>query len=88
LFNASAVSLGVVTEIALMSTEVIGVGERRTSVMVREPVTVMTPMSSTASSCPAGGGVAASCAQAELAPSAAETPIATKDKRKKVREVI
>jgi hypothetical protein len=31
------VSLGVVTAISLMSTEVIGVGERTVSVMVRDP---------------------------------------------------
>ena len=39
-------SLGVVTAMAPTSTEVIGVGERTASVIVREPVTVMTPSSS------------------------------------------
>jgi hypothetical protein len=45
LFSASAVSLGVVTAIADMSTEVIGVGDRTLSVMTRDPVTVMTSTS-------------------------------------------
>ena len=48
LFSASAVSLGVVTASSAMSTEVIGVGDFTTSVMVRDPVTVMTPISSPA----------------------------------------
>src|SRR6187549_2344350 len=82
LFNASAVSLGVVSAMSSTSTEVIGVGDFRTSVMVREPVTVMTPMSSSTGCC------SGDCAQTELPLRAAETPSATKDARKYAREVI
>jgi hypothetical protein len=82
LFNASAVSLGVVTSSALISTEVIGVGERVTSVMVREPVTVIVDNSSS------GTAAVCSCARAELECSAAETPSAIRDALKIAREDI
>ena len=65
-----------------MSTEVIGVGDGRASVMVREPVTVMTPISSPAAS------LSGSCAQAELVANDAETHSAAIDARKTVREII
>jgi len=60
LFNASAVSLGVVAAIVAMSTEVIGVGDLTASVIVREPVTVMTPSYSPEESVSVCGGVPAS----------------------------
>src|SRR4051812_11967546 len=89
LFNASAVSLGVVAWISAMSTEVSGVGDLTASVMVREPVTVMTPNSSPWPCSPCGGVPApASCAQAELPPRAAETASATIDTRKVLAETI
>jgi hypothetical protein len=83
LFSASAVSLGVVSAKSPMSTEVIGVGDFRTSVIVREPVTVMTPISSPAAS------LSGSCAHAEPVANVAETPhSAAMDARKTVRELI
>ena len=54
----STLSLGVVFRISPMSTVVSGVGDCALSVMVREPVTVMTPMSSV-SSTGSGAGVCA-----------------------------
>ena len=65
LFSASAVSLGVVTAISLMFTEVIGVGDFTYSVMVREPVTVTTFIPSSVSGLSGG-----SCAQTALLPRA------------------
>ena len=79
LFSASAVSLGVVTASSAMSTEVIGVGDFTTSVMVREPVTVMTPNFAGPPSCLALRGGLASCDQVAPEPSAADTASAIKD---------
>ena len=65
-----------------MSTVVSGVGDWALSVMVREPVTVMTPMSSAAASGVADrlGGVPGAWAQAELAARAADAQPRTRGK--------
>jgi hypothetical protein len=89
LLSASAVSLGVVAAISAMSTEVIGVGDFTTSVMVREPVTVMTPSSSPESSF--AGLFAAGPASWDHAapdPRAAATASAMRDAPFKHREFI
>ena len=89
LLSASAVSLGVVAWISAMSTEVIGVGDFTTSVMVREPVTVMTPNSSPVSPLPwACGCGPASCDHATPEPRAADTASAIRDARRKFCEFI
>ncbi len=85
LFSASAMSLGVVTAISAMSTEVIGVGERTLSVMTRDPVTVMVSRFSRATSCEV---VLAACAQAEVTEKDAVTLSAAMDARINVCEVI
>jgi hypothetical protein len=79
LLSASAVSLGVVTASSSILTEVIGVGERTTSVMVREPVTVMTFISSALPPLP--GLAPAAWDQAVADPKDAETASAISDAR-------
>jgi len=61
---------------------VIGVGDFRTSVIVREPVTVMTLISSP------GAFLSGSCAHAEPVANDAETHSAAMDARRTVRELI
>ena len=88
LLSASAVSLGVVFASSAMSTVVSGVGDRALSVMVREPVTVMTPISSPVSTCASLAAWSGLCAHAELAARAALTPSATRVARRISFEII
>ena len=88
LLSASAVSLGVVFASSAMSTVVSGVGDRALSVMVRDPVTVMTPISSPVSTWAPCEPWSAVCAHAELAAMAAPTPSATRVTRRISFEII